>query len=443
MKLLILLTLAAAASAACPNACSGHGTCGLSSKCKCQARWVGNDCSQRQCPSGLSWIVSPSNANVPAGGALGGYHPYAECSNRGICDRDSGECVCFDGYEGRGCRRTSCPNACSGHGFCRYNYEINSDYSGYDTESLNRRYDKEQWDAGKTRQCVCDRGYEGIDCASRICPKGDDPLTACTEHDPTDPGQSVDDVHKITLSKNGDYSATAFFTLTFTDMFNGEYTTRPIATDIQTKATANCRNVAFACTADNGSTDCSAGTDSTACDAIAGCTSVAAHCDKQSADIRVGPELCAQHSSVGGATCTGQTYSKRTSVLSYTAMAADIEEALEALPNFAVPNVTVTVATVSDDHVVSVTFVDAANAGSQNLLQVNAGSGHDHANMQPRFNGVTDASPSVAHETVTGSDKLKEHVACSNRGSCDSGSGLCQCYEGFTGEACGLQTVYF
>ena len=33
------------------------------------------------------------------------------------------------------------------------------------------------WDAESTNFCVCDPGFVGSDCASRICPKGDDPMT--------------------------------------------------------------------------------------------------------------------------------------------------------------------------------------------------------------------------------------------------------------------------
>ena len=43
-------------------------------------------------------------------------HKYAECSDKGVCNRASGECECFDGYEGKGCRRQKCPASCSGHG---------------------------------------------------------------------------------------------------------------------------------------------------------------------------------------------------------------------------------------------------------------------------------------------------------------------------------------
>merc|ERR1711934_1043511 len=33
------------------------------------------------------------------------------------------------------------------------------------------------WDAGKIQGCKCDLGYDGPDCAHRISPHGDDPLT--------------------------------------------------------------------------------------------------------------------------------------------------------------------------------------------------------------------------------------------------------------------------
>ena len=37
-------------------------------------------------------------------------HAYAECSNKGLCDRVSGSCECLVGYEGAACQRASCPS---------------------------------------------------------------------------------------------------------------------------------------------------------------------------------------------------------------------------------------------------------------------------------------------------------------------------------------------
>ena len=68
------------------------------------------DCSKRVCPHGRAW------ADVPTGPTTA--HQFMECSNRGVCDRSTGICSCFDGFTGSACERTKCPNDCSGHGSC-------------------------------------------------------------------------------------------------------------------------------------------------------------------------------------------------------------------------------------------------------------------------------------------------------------------------------------
>ena len=53
------------------------------------------NCAQRECPYGLSWVAANPDVTtlkIPAGGSLGGKHAYTECSSRGVCNRDSGEC---------------------------------------------------------------------------------------------------------------------------------------------------------------------------------------------------------------------------------------------------------------------------------------------------------------------------------------------------------------
>lgn len=65
MKSGLLLRLSALAGAAslvvaeCPNACSGHGTCGAYDMCTCYNGYMGNDCSERICPFGLAHVDSP------------------------------------------------------------------------------------------------------------------------------------------------------------------------------------------------------------------------------------------------------------------------------------------------------------------------------------------------------------------------------------------------
>merc|ERR1712072_454174 len=49
-----------------------------------------------------------------------------------------------------------------------------------------------EWDANKAYACKCDGGFYGLDCSSRYCPKGDDPLTVGHEHgyQPTTPADA-------------------------------------------------------------------------------------------------------------------------------------------------------------------------------------------------------------------------------------------------------------
>ena len=113
------------------------------------------------CPFSVSWV--------------GAARSYLECSNRGACDRKTGECQCDDGYTGAGCRRTTCPNDCGGHGTCETIAELAGDASKAVGGQAYNEYNA--WDEDKVRGCKCDRGYEGVDCSERMCPKGDDPLT--------------------------------------------------------------------------------------------------------------------------------------------------------------------------------------------------------------------------------------------------------------------------
>lgn len=149
----------------CENHCSNHGTCEMNNNCNCfvgldgEPEWTGPDCSLRTCPKDFAWVGAVVNAND--------LHPWAECSNRGLCDRKVGACQCFPGYEGVACQRTVCPNNCNDRGTCWPEKHL---------ASKGARVYTMAWDAMKHVGCFCDAGYRGPACDQQECPSGTDPL---------------------------------------------------------------------------------------------------------------------------------------------------------------------------------------------------------------------------------------------------------------------------
>mmetsp|Transcript_47964 Transcript_47964/g.71051 ORF Transcript_47964/g.71051 Transcript_47964/m.71051 type:complete len:428 (+) Transcript_47964:135-1418(+) len=357
----------------------------------CKGNYMGSDCSLRVCPYGLSANTSPYLLNGFTSSVHGdddmyaptsrvyecelvdgacdpdtfegdtdkflGTHTYAECSAQGVCDRDTGVCQCFDGYTGVGCRYTTCPNDCSGHGMCSQNALANTDY---DTPNSALFYGTQYWDAYKTMRCVCDRGYTGYDCSERICPHGDDILTTCLD--------AVYDVQRVELAFTNAISSyseqSKFFSLTFVDGFNGVYDTSPIA-------------------------------------------------------VMDDPEMTA----------------------------ALTQTALESLPNHALPSVQVSGTQDGNTQTLAITFSDAGNRGIQNDVQCNVrySDAVCEAGQQPLIDSdITDADftcEMLGHDESDAS-LFEENVECGNRGICDKSTGKCECFEGHTGEACDIYTVY-
>jgi hypothetical protein len=224
--------------------------------CQCYRRWQGADCSERVCQFDYAFVDS-GNGDLNMDGVLGmtattigvgvpreqrghewwdfervpqdeygqslthamGFsqnegHAYAECSNKGLCDRKTGKCACFPGYTGSGCHRMECPGtegevSCSGHGTCEYVSDISTSYN--------------LWDKKAARICTCDAGYQGADCAQRMCPRGDDPLHTNTT------GSEVQGLYLACHSNNaGALGVEGSFRLVYTDAFGQAWTTTNI-----------------------------------------------------------------------------------------------------------------------------------------------------------------------------------------------------------------------
>ncbi|CAM9276828.1 unnamed protein product [Hapterophycus canaliculatus] len=166
-------------TAGCPGeiACSGHGTCDESDfTCDCNDGWTTGDCSLRACPYGWSWFSYPS--------AEGKAHDErTECSDGGLCNRETGACECGDLFHGAACEYMICSggttDACHGHGRCMTMAELalEAENNGDATDFTYGEdpYEGSTWDAHRIFGCHCDEGYSGYDCSERVCPTGDDP----------------------------------------------------------------------------------------------------------------------------------------------------------------------------------------------------------------------------------------------------------------------------
>jgi len=131
-----------------------------------------------------------------------GAHNIIECAGQGTCDRATGECKCFPGYEGEACTRTACPNQCSGHGTCLSAARLAADAvavsgttAGLDGATTADAAHPSQtpylsnaatvysyntaWDSNKHYGCKCDLGFRGPDCSLQECPSDYDPLNGC------------------------------------------------------------------------------------------------------------------------------------------------------------------------------------------------------------------------------------------------------------------------
>lgn len=244
MRVLMIIGSIALANAmgGCDNECSNHGKCVEQGRCECypnfgigeDAAFLPGDCSSRVCEYSPAWSDGPSDTGLR--------HKYSECGGKGICNRETGECQCVDGYEGSSCQRSSCPNDCSGNGRCQYIEEFGfgsgtNDNVGAFADIMEQGYqtvfDHYGWDKGKTRGCLCDPEFSDVDCSKRICPYGNDP-GANRKNMAADANVQVQKIYFRSYDDKNDYNSGAdkflgrTFALIFKTKLNETYATGPI-----------------------------------------------------------------------------------------------------------------------------------------------------------------------------------------------------------------------
>ncbi|EGB08487.1 hypothetical protein AURANDRAFT_25979 [Aureococcus anophagefferens] len=387
MRLLSLALALGLAAASCPNSCSGHGTCGSDDTCTCYQDWVmgdqeGGDCSDRKCPYQVAWSASPDRD--------GNIHTYAECAGVGICDRSTGDCECFEGYTGKGCGIQTCPNDCSGHGACTYAEDapfgtVWGDYytaksnslTGLGTEAVTLAQ-APAWDSGKVKLCVCEPGYTDIDCSRRMCPKGNDVLD-----------------ERLNLSNNWARGATSIAG------FNGQ-------------------------NSDNWDPDCF-------------------------------KDFLNKSFALTFTSKMNQSYTTKPLVLNETnvfniskAFSFDVRKALVELPNYVIDDVDVdcslqyvhqNLTSLYPALSCLVAFTGDTVMGPQYLLEVETDECLDGCTPKLENPGNVTSMPDIfsfVKEQVTADYNSYE---CGRRGKCDYSTGECECFEGYMGDRCQMQTA--
>ena len=354
----ILIVAVAMVNGGCDNRCSGHGLCDCGN-CNCYDNWgLGlshepGDCSDRICPYEISWVDFPDSQ--------GRRHSYLECAGKGVCDRTTGECQCFPGYEGKGCQRTTCPGNCSGHGVCKYIEElefgaVEFDYDHYEFQQRRQNFYYFGWDERKSRACLCDPGYAEYDCSKRLCPHGNDVMSYGDEISRSVRYQTQRIRFQAASPATLSSLRGSTYALTFTSRINETFTTIPLYFD---------------------------------------------------ADDPAG-------------------------------MALSVESNLKKLPNGVVEDVSVTVSTDlgQAELIMQIELRGDSTQGPQHLITV-----EDYscgAGCTPRLTGLNlQANTGNVTEVVPADYNSYE---CGRRGRCDYETGICKCFEGFTGPSCGSQT---
>ncbi|KAJ0392094.1 hypothetical protein P43SY_010524 [Pythium insidiosum] len=417
------LSIAATWGIPCDGTCSGHGACDLTTgRCQCFPGYIGTTCKWQSCPRGVAWADYATATDVA--------HGLAECSNMGLCDRTTGACRCRDGFEGVACERMSCPPCVNGRCISMRDAAALQDNVNFFTKTT---YDA--WDADKIFGCQCDNGFTGWDCSLRECPKGDDPMTT---------GQ-VNEVQHLNCLCDG---CSGTFALTFR-----RRTTRNLS---PTETAASLKAALEALDTISGVAVSVSGSGSTICDVDGATTSITFTNNPGNL-----PDLQIQGALTGGNTAPVLTLSSGAATGVYDGVGAAQHGTREELycSNRGVCDFNVGVC------VCALGFSSSDGAGGPGTR---GDCGNGVATMCPTTsNGVCDGKGTCSNAPLwacscqagfTGADCTQRTcpqgtawfdgatapntahamAPCSNRGTCDTKTGLCNCHPLFTGSACQL-----
>lgn len=277
---------------------------------------------------------------------------------------------------------------CSGHGTCEFLKELRPDLGDLfkftgdsSTTDPFSHHATRLWDAGMTRACVCDGGWGGADCGMRLCglgvQQGLDTLTGTEQQRVT--------IHRylnLSNSSNSNNASSSQASRTFRSYDRSGY--------------------------DFGS------------------------------DFENFDEFALTFRSALGEEMTTRTLS------SAYLTSSELAQALNALPNNVIKGLKASVNhTVSTElHVLDITieFDDHNNPGDQYALECLSGVCGD--GCQPKLaQGLAGGKPGSfcrVSELVKAESRAFE---CSARGRCNHDTGLCECYEGYSGEVCDTQAA--
>jgi hypothetical protein len=263
-------------------------------------------------------------------------------------------------------------------------------YKGTGVGGVRPRTDY-NWDASRARACVCDAGWTGLSCSDRMCPVGNDILDTRANLNVA----AVDQVQQVALISGGD-DGRGNFTKHGNDRATPGATPTTSVLDFDTKTFA----LKFT--------------------------------SKLNETFTTRP---IQYKSGGGG---------------FTTLNSDVAAALEALPNKVINGVTVTskqtVNGILDGPrgngiVMEITFTGTSVEGNQNLLEVITNP-CSKAGCTPMISGLTNLV-SVNDLTNHTMSFVKQKTSadfnsfeCGRRGKCDLETGICDCFEGYTSEAC-------